>query len=252
MKKICVLAVGRLKQTHQLQSSKPKDRIFKQGLKILSQTKFVTYQILKWVKKHFFYDCLLIQLFCVVYRNRWCFKTHIGISVFGPQWLQLLCLLQSINCQYTNFLHLEKCLMINGTRCVYIGNGTIHLHLLWTCLITTNTFQESFFSNWNVKQIGSCLKLFSTVKIFPIRELNLKHPAYQVSMLSTTLNRPLRVTGVNVCAQQSVSNYLQVGKKHFSKLAEFSANYHLLNDWICFSLAELVMVSTLASWLKGW
>ena len=36
MNKIDELAIGRLHQTHELQSSKPKDRTFQMGLKIVS------------------------------------------------------------------------------------------------------------------------------------------------------------------------------------------------------------------------
>ena len=39
-------------------------------------------------------------------------QTPMEESVSGPQMSQLLCLLQSANCQFANFLNLEKGLMV--------------------------------------------------------------------------------------------------------------------------------------------
>ena len=49
-------------------------------------------------------------------------------SVSGPQWSQLMCLLQSANCQFANLLNLEKCLLSIimthwSTTCKFLGDS---------------------------------------------------------------------------------------------------------------------------------
>ena len=47
MNKIGELAIGRLQQKHKVQSSKPKERTFQMGVKIVSLEISMTYQIKK-------------------------------------------------------------------------------------------------------------------------------------------------------------------------------------------------------------
>ena len=51
------------------------------------------------------------------------------------------------------------------------------------------------------------------IKIFPhlCWDLNPRPPAREVSALTTILSRQVRLKGVKVCAQQSLSNYLPDG-----------------------------------------